>query len=221
MVSFFGGVVAQENSIGDPGNSSLAFAHSIVSARNGSFADLGRLLEYYRDYLLRVASEQLHSELSPKCAPSDIVQETFMQAASAFPQFKGTTDDELRAWLRQILVNNLRDTSRFYRAQRRDYSLEISPLLDAMNSGISVEPPSPQQSPSEACRATEDEIALRTALARLADTERQVIELRNMRGLSFIEIGGQLNKSAEAARKQWARAVDRLTRELVRGRGHD
>jgi RNA polymerase sigma-70 factor (ECF subfamily) len=210
--------VAQRKSFGD---SSAAIDRSIVSARNGSFAELGKLLDYYREYLLRVAREQLQSELAPKCAPSDIVQETFMQAASAFPQFKGTTDEELRAWLRQILINNLRDTARFYRAQRRDHSLEMSPLLDAMNSEAPIEFSSAQPSPSEACRATEDEAALRTALARLSEADRQVIELRSLRGLSFVEMGEQLSKSAEAARKQWARAVDRLTRELVRGRGHD
>lgn len=210
--------MAQRKSLDD---SSAAIDRSIVSARDGSFAALGKLLDYYREYLLRVAREQLQSELAPKCSPSDIVQETFLQAASAFPQFKGTSDDELRGWLRQILVNNLRDAARFYSAQRRDHSLEISPVRDVANSGVAVEPPSLQPSPSEACRMTESEIALRTALGRLSDAEQQVIELRNMRGLSFVEMGTQLEKTAEAARKQWARAVDRLTRELARGRSNE
>jgi len=212
------GVVALRKSLDD---SAAAIDRSIASARDGSFAELGRLLDYYREFLLRVAREQLQSELVPKCAPSDIVQETFLQAASAFPQFKGTTDEELRGWLRQILINNLRDTARFYSAQRRDYSLEISTARDVADSNVAAEPPSLLPSPSEVCRATEDEIALRSALGRLSDAERQVIELRNMRGLSFSEMGAKLNKTAEAARKQWARAVDRLTRELARGRGNE
>lgn len=200
--------------------SALAINRSITSARDGSFAELGRLLDYYRDYLLRVAREQLQSDLTPKCAPSDIVQDTFLQAASAFPQFKGSTDDELRGWLRQILVNNLRDTARFYSAQRRDYSLEISPASDT-NHGAKLEPPSPHPTPSEACRAGENELALRAALARLSTADQRVIEMRNMRGLSFNEMGSQLDKSPDAARKQWARAVDHLTRELARGRGYE
>jgi RNA polymerase sigma-70 factor (ECF subfamily) len=198
-------------------NPGTAIDVSIASARSGSFAELGRLLDYYRDYLLRVAQEQLQSELAPKCAPSDLVQETFLQAASAFPQFRGTSEEELRAWLRQILMNNLRDTVRFYSAQRRDRSMEVKPAGEADESAATLEPSSPHPSPSEACCAIEDQAVLRSALARLSEAERIVIELRSMRGLSFAEMAGQLNKTPEAARKQWARAVDRLTRELSRG----
>src|SRR5690242_11512207 len=82
---------------------------SIISARQGSFTALGQLLDHYRDYLLRVASDQLQSDLAPKLGASDIVQETFLDAARAFPNFVGGTDGELRAWLRQILLNKLRD----------------------------------------------------------------------------------------------------------------
>ncbi len=191
---------------------------SIATARDGSFAALGQLLDYYREFLLRIAAENLNSGLDPKYAPSDAVQDTFMQATAAFPRFKGTTEAELRAWLRQILINNLYDTARFYNAQCRDASLEVASQqeLSPLDATRFV---AQQPTPSEACRVSEEQVALHLALARLPDADRQAIEFRSMQGLSFAEIGLRLNKSADAARKQWSRAVERLACALSRGGG--
>ena len=41
--------------------------------------------------------------------PSDLVQETFLEAHRDFPRFTGPTERELLAWLRRILARNLVD----------------------------------------------------------------------------------------------------------------
>ncbi len=61
--------------------SSVPIDVSIVAARGGSFTALGQLLDHYRDYLLRIANTELESDLAPKVNPSDLVQDTFLQAA--------------------------------------------------------------------------------------------------------------------------------------------
>ena len=60
---------------------------SIISAQDGSYAAIGQLFDLYRDYLLRVANEELQTDLVPKVAASDLVQETFLQAARDFRKF--------------------------------------------------------------------------------------------------------------------------------------
>jgi RNA polymerase sigma-70 factor (ECF subfamily) len=75
------------------------------------------------------------------------------------------------------------------------------------------------ESPSRQMMAAEQAAALRAALLRLPEDYRQVILLRNIERLSFQEIGARLQRSNEAARKLWVRAVDRL-RELL-GAGNE
>jgi RNA polymerase sigma-70 factor, ECF subfamily len=61
--------------------------------------------------------------------------------------------------------------------------------------------------------AHEQAEALRRALARLPDDYRRVITLRYDDGQSFEEIGRLMERSPDAARKLWARAMERLRQE--------
>ena len=58
--------------------------------------------------------------------------------------------------------------------------------------------------------AMEQDAALKKALLELSEEYRQVIEWRNYQGLSFEEIGQRTDRSAEAARKLWGRALKNL-----------
>jgi hypothetical protein len=42
-----------------------------------------------------------------------------------------------------------------------------------------------------------------------------VIELRNRERLTFAEVGQRMGRSAEAARKLWARAIELLRKEMT------
>src|SRR5438128_208138 len=84
------------------------------AARAGDGPALGRLLELYRNYLTLLARLQIDQRLQGKFDPSDLVQETFLEAHRDFVQFKGGSEPELVAWLRQILVTNLANLMRHY-----------------------------------------------------------------------------------------------------------
>ena len=64
----------------------------IGEARQGDREALGRLLDICRHYLLLVANQELAPALWAKTAPSDIVQESLMEAGHTFPRFHGGTD---------------------------------------------------------------------------------------------------------------------------------
>jgi len=99
----------------------------ICRARRGSKSSLGSLLEQYRNYLVVLAATQIEKRLQPRVSPSDVVQETMLRAHKNFGQFRGTTEQELLAWLRQILVNNLaRFVEQHMLAARRDVRREVS-----------------------------------------------------------------------------------------------
>src|SRR5258707_528940 len=104
-------------------------------ARCGNGAALGQLLELYRNYLKLLARLQIDRQIQGKVGASDVVQETFLEAHRDFAQFRGTTESELVAWLRQILVTNLANLVRHYRGtQRRDVRLERQLAVELANS---------------------------------------------------------------------------------------
>src|SRR5262245_49915002 len=86
------------------------------AAQNGSGDALGELLQACRHYLLLVAEQNLDSDLRDKVAASDLVQDTCLEALRDFGrQFRGDTEEELLAWLKRILLNNLANQVRRYR----------------------------------------------------------------------------------------------------------
>src|SRR5947209_10676268 len=100
----------------------------------------GRLLEAYRGYLTLLARVQLGQRLQGKADPSDLVQETFLEAHRDFAQFRGRTEAELAAWLRQILAHNLANLVRHYRGtQRRDVRLEQQLALEVEESSHALD----------------------------------------------------------------------------------
>ncbi|HZU36752.1 MAG TPA: sigma-70 family RNA polymerase sigma factor, partial [Gemmataceae bacterium] len=186
-------------------------AQWIEEARRGSTEALGRALDHCRAYLLLVANQDLPGDLRAKVGASDLVQQTFLEAQQDFAQFHGHSADELLAWLRQLLRNNLTNITRHYRdTDKRQVSREVS-LTDTPAHDLLHALADDGASPSKNLQAREQDTAVRQAIERLPEPYRQVIEWRNYEELAFEEIGQRLERSAEAARKLWMRAIDQLS----------
>jgi RNA polymerase sigma-70 factor (ECF subfamily) len=190
-------------------------AHWLPAARAGSPEALGRALEACRRYLLEIANRELDRALQAKGGASDIVQQTFMEAQRDFPRFGGDSEEELRAWLRQMLLHNLGKFARQYRGtQKRRVGREVALNVGGTSADNNAQLAASTPSPSGQAMEQEQARALEAAMLRLPDDYRQVIRLRYQDELSFEEIGRQLNRSAGAARKLWVRAVERLQQEM-------
>jgi RNA polymerase sigma-70 factor (ECF subfamily) len=176
---------------------------------------LGQALEEFRHYLLRIAEQELAPDLRAKGGASDLVQLTFLEAQRDFAKFHGDSAPELRAWLRCLLVDNLANFERHYRATaKRRVAREV-----ALDPGSSSPLPggaayANTPSPSEEAMAQERAQALQWALEQLPEEYRRVITLRHYEQLPFEEIGKRMERSPEAARKLWSRAIERLRQEL-------
>jgi RNA polymerase sigma-70 factor (ECF subfamily) len=142
------------------------------------------------------------------------VQETFLDAYRNFAQFQGTTEAELLAWLRRLLLNNLADFTRRYRAGKRAAAAEVALGGAGSSAGPAGRLAADGSSPSGHAVAQEQAQALQRALERLPAEYRRVILLRCQDELPFEEIGRVLERSPNAAEKLWARAVARLQQEM-------
>ncbi|MHC4955365.1 MAG: sigma-70 family RNA polymerase sigma factor [Planctomycetota bacterium] len=183
----------------------------ISDGRRGRSA-AGRLLEPYRDYLLLVARGFIGPALRAKTAPSDAVQETLLKAYERLDQFRGSTEKELTAWLRQILTRHLVDVSRRYRnAAAREVRRERA--LDALSrSSVVFENflSASGVSPSRGAAQRELGVILADALAELSDDHREVLFLRHFEGLDWPEIGMRMGRSRKAAGMLWTRALEKI-----------
>ena len=187
----------------------------LAQAQAGSLEALGHALEACRSYLLLVADRELSPDLKAKGGASDLVQETFIEAHKDFARFQGKSDAEFLAWLRCLLQHRLANFARRYRkTQKRGLAREVALAAgDASVSGLD-NLPGDIPTPSREAMARERVEALERVLARLPADYRQVIALRYQDELSFEEIGKLMERSADAVRKLWWRALGRLRDEL-------
>jgi RNA polymerase sigma-70 factor (ECF subfamily) len=191
-------------------------ARWLATARAGSPESLGQALEACRGYLLMIAQQELDPDLRAKAGASDLVQETFLKAHRHFAQFHGAVEEELLAWLKRMLLNNLTDFRRFYgETQKRHAGREVSlETGDSSRGGSGLAGTEP--TPSAMAIGQEQAEELQRVMARLPDDYQQVLLLRHQGEHSFDEIGRRMNRSANAVRKLWARAVERLQEEWER-----
>jgi RNA polymerase sigma-70 factor (ECF subfamily) len=186
-----------------------------TTAHGGSREALGEALESCRAYLLLVANRELDDDLQAKGAPSDLVQDTFLEAQRDFGRFHGDSPEALRAWLRQILLHNIANfTRRFRDTNRREIAREVTLDCDRPSTAGPFQFATSDPSPSAEVMADERAAALDAAIGRLPKDYRRIIELRHGDGLSFVEISCQLGRSDNAVRKLFFRAVERLKQEL-------
>jgi len=191
----------------------------LMAAKEGDPAALGRLLASCQEYLLLVANREVSAELRAKGGASDIVQETFLEAQRDLGSFAGTSEPEFRGWGRRLLLNNVSNFARRYRnTGKRNLRREMQ-LPGGSDSNRPFAVPADDPSPSQHMVADEERMQLLAALDRLPEHYRVVIELRHKEGLDYQEIGNRLQRSAEAVRKLWARAVDLLQQDLGRREG--
>ena len=202
----------------DPRATSCAdeFSGWIAAARAGDQAALDQLARHVRGYLLLVANRELSPSLQRKIGPSDLVQETFVQLQKNLVQFRGSSEQELLAWVRRILINGIHDIHRRYRADMRDAAREQPLGGDSIEGLLPTDPASDTLFPDDAVIARETIETLHQAIQRLPDEYREVLRLRTWDRLSFAVVGTRMNRTADAARMLWNRAVQRLQQKMER-----
>lgn len=193
-----------------PVRDATEFQRLLKQAREQSREALGDLWRHCHEYLTLVAHRGLDVQLQGKVSPSDVVQETFLEAQHDFARFQGDREDQLLAWLTRILLNNLANVARRYcgtesRNVHREVSLSAF-LVDCRTAAVPLD----ESSPAKKAADREEVEQLERALQKLPNRYRNVVRLRYERNLTFEEIGTILGCSAEAARKLWTRAVARL-----------
>jgi len=184
-----------------------AFADLIRRVRSGDQHAAAEIVEQYEPEIRREVRVRLHDPRLRRVLDSmDICQSVlgsfFVRVASG--QFELNRPDELIRLLMNMTRNKVVRQVRRLRAQRRDNrrnrpvdSGELQALCDG-------------RSPSQIVAGAE---LLQAFRDRLTPEERIMVD-RRTEGREWSEIAAELGGSANARRKQFARATDRAAREL-------
>jgi RNA polymerase sigma factor (sigma-70 family) len=177
----------------------------VERAKSGDDEALNRLFARYLPTLRRWASGRLPRWSRDLMDTDDLVQETVVRAVKRIDRFESRHEGALQAYLRQAIVNRIRDEVR--RAKRSPIPMELDD--NAAASGAS---------PLEAAIGGEAVERYEAALARLRPDEREAIIARLEMDGSYRDIAVALGKpSADAARMAVSRALVRLAQEMTRG----
>jgi RNA polymerase sigma-70 factor, ECF subfamily len=169
-------------------------------------------VERYRSFLCLLAEAKLDRRLRTKLDPSDVVQQTLLQAHQVRNQFRGTTSGEMAAWLRQILTRTMlhcvRDLHRARRDVGRDRSLQAA--IDESSARLEYWLAAEQSSPSQQVIQMEEMVSLANAVAALPDGQREAVAIYYFEGCSLAELAEQLGRSESAVAGLLHRGLMRL-----------
>jgi RNA polymerase sigma-70 factor (ECF subfamily) len=176
----------------------------IERARAGDSEALDLLFARHRKPLQRWASGRLPKWARDISDTEDLVQETLFQTFKRIGDFEPRRVGALQAYLRQAVLNRIREELR--RKGRRPDAIDLDDI-----------PFDSDESPLEQAIGREAVERYEQALARLKAEEREAIIARVEMGYTYEELAEALGKpTPDAARKAAQRALVRLAEEIKR-----
>jgi len=172
----------------------------------------GSQVERFREYLCVLARAHVHPRHASRIEASDLVQQTLLEACQKQNQFRGQSDAELAAWLKQMLAHNLADAlrgrERAKRDARRERSLEmtIEDSFSRADDWLAAK----QSSPSQQAIRIEELLRLADGLAQLPDDQRESLVLHHLQGWSLAQIAKHLGRSESAVTGLLRRGMKKL-----------
>jgi RNA polymerase sigma-70 factor (ECF subfamily) len=173
-------------------------------------------LDDCRPYLRLLAATGLSPRLRTKLDPSDIVQQTLMQAYSAKERFRGETKSELLAWLKQILTRNLIHAARDLGREKRDVQREQSLEANLHSSWLKVEQFLAKSftAPVDQMQLDEEKIRMCEAVENLPEAQRLAIELHHFLGWPISQVAKEMGKTPVAVSGLLKRGLKTLRSKL-------
>jgi RNA polymerase sigma-70 factor (ECF subfamily) len=196
---------------------SAATRYLLDGVRAGDAQAFVQLFAQHRTLLLRMVELRLDSRLRGRVDASDIVQETYLEAYRRLDSYLRTPKLPFRQWLRQIAYDRTRKASREHRTrQKRTVEREV-PLPERSSLELARQLLAGDSTPSHRLGRQELAQQLRQALARLPETDREILIMRHFEELSNQEVAALLGLEPGTVSKRHGRAMLRLHRLLFQG----
>jgi RNA polymerase sigma-70 factor (ECF subfamily) len=174
-----------------------------------------RLFTRHRDALRATVSLRFDPALRGRLDPSDVVQDTQMEAFRRLPEYLQRQPMPFHLWLRKMAYERLIMMRRKHLgASCRAVGSEL-PLPEQSSVMLAKNLLANEKSPSQQVETAELAQRVRLALAQLPDTDREILLMRTFEMLSYDDIACVLDIESATARKRYGRALLRLHGLLV------
>ena len=189
----------------------------LQQVRGGDRLAFEQLFTRHRPFLRQIIELRLDPRLRSRVDPSDVVQETQLEAFRRLDDYLQRQPMPFRLWLRKTACERLLMAQRQHvGAARRAVGREVT-LPDASSLQLAQQLLAGGSTPSQ--RLNREELAgqVRQAVTRLSETDREVLLMRNLEMLSNQEVALELQIDPAAASQRYGRALLRLRKLLVAG----
>jgi RNA polymerase sigma-70 factor (ECF subfamily) len=175
-------------------------------AQDGDAQALDRLITRYLPRLQRWATGRLPATARGMVETQDLVQDALIRTVTNLKDFTNRGEGALQAYLRQAVLNRLRDEIRRH-------------AVRPGRAELGAEMPDNGPSPLEVTMGREIFARYEAALATLEPLDREGVIARVELGLSYQEIAALVEKpTADAARMSVARSLQRLALLMANSR---
>jgi RNA polymerase sigma-70 factor, ECF subfamily len=173
------------------------------------------LLNDNRDRLRRMVSLRMDRRLQGRIDPSDVIQESYIEAAQRLPEYAKNPSMPFFVWLRWIVGQRMMEQHRRHlgaqvRDASRDVSLYHGNFPEATTADLAANLLANITTPSQAAIRIEEEKRLQEALDLLDPLDREILVLRHFEQLTNGEVADVLGLDKSAASKRYTRALIRL-----------
>jgi RNA polymerase sigma-70 factor (ECF subfamily) len=177
-------------------------------------ATFSELFARHRPYLARVVALRMDRRVQARLDPSDVIQETQLEAFRRWEDYLARRPMPFRLWLRKTACEQLAMLHRRHlTAAQRSVQRESPPpetSLALVQPFLAREP-----SPSEQLGQRELSEKIRTAVDQLSESDREILLMRNLEQLSNAEVAQALGLTPSAASQRYGRALLRLRKVLI------
>jgi RNA polymerase sigma-70 factor (ECF subfamily) len=183
--------------------------------RAGDHQALGELFSTHRERLSRLVNFRLSPRLFGRVDVEDVLQESYLAAASRLAHFVSNPSSSFFVWLRLVVLQTLTDLQRMHlgakmRDAHREVSLQDAPRTPGTSQSLAAHLLANLTSPSQVAILAELADKLEVALETMSPTDREILALRHFEELSNQETAEVLGIEPKAASIRYIRALKRL-----------
>lgn len=194
-------------------------AELVERAARGDQQAWGMLLSQHEGRLRSMIALRLDRRLQSREAVSDVIQESYLEAAAHLDRYRDRPEASFYLWLRGIVGNKMLEAHRRHlQAECRDARREARAAApETTCAALADFLVGRDETPSQIVRKQERREQLEAALAELPPVDREVLAMRHFEQLSNAEVAEVLGIETAAASKRYLRALKRLRKLLTPG----
>jgi RNA polymerase sigma-70 factor (ECF subfamily) len=190
-------------------------ADLLLRAGQGDAIAATELWKRHQFRLRRMVQLRLDRRLRGRLAPSDVLQETYLEFARCLAQYLARPEIPFFLWLRVLTGRKLNTLHRRYlRTKARDVGREIALFQGswprASSASLAAQLIGKHTTPSQAVVRAELRLRVQESLETLEPLDREILALRHFEQLTNLETAQVLGISEAAASNRFVRALMRL-----------